>query len=116
MKTPFGQLAYQVFISDPVAFNDAERDPDGGRRMFQPISSTLVFGDTDAVLVDPPMTIDQTERVGEGVERSGQRSRVLQRHGRALPRPLESWCSLVLGRQSTVQVAPSGCACAPREP
>src|SRR5258705_12789684 len=41
--------------------------------MFQPISSTLLFGDRDAVLIDPPMTLDQTERVAQWIERSGKR-------------------------------------------
>ena len=41
--------------------------------MYQPISSTLVFGDIDAVLIDPPMTLDQTERVAQWIERSGKR-------------------------------------------
>jgi hypothetical protein len=52
MQTP-GQLSYQVFISDPIPFSDVEKAPNGDRRMFQPISSTLIFGDADAVLVDP---------------------------------------------------------------
>jgi glyoxylase-like metal-dependent hydrolase (beta-lactamase superfamily II) len=72
MATP-GQLSYQVFISDPIPFADTEKAPNGDRRMFQPIASTLIVGDTDAVLVDPPMTIDQTERVGNWVQGSGKR-------------------------------------------
>ncbi len=72
VRTP-GQLAYEVFISDPIPFNEVEKAPNGDPRMFQPISSTLIFGDTDAVLVDPPMTFDQTERVAQWIERRGKR-------------------------------------------
>lgn len=72
-----GKLSYQVFISDPVPFNVPDRAPNGDRRMFQPISSTLIAGATDAVLVDPPMTIAQTERVASWVEDSGKRLRYI---------------------------------------
>jgi glyoxylase-like metal-dependent hydrolase (beta-lactamase superfamily II) len=72
MATP-SKLSYEVFISDPIPFSDTDRAPNGDRRMFQPISSTLIVGATDAVLVDPPMTIAQTERVAAWVENSGKR-------------------------------------------
>ena len=63
-RTP-GTLAYEVFVSDPIPFDEAEKAPNGDHRMYQPISSTLIFGQTDAVLADPPMTRDQTERVAQ---------------------------------------------------
>lgn len=72
MSTP-SKLSYQVFISDPDPFSDVEKVPNGDRRVFQPLSSTLIFGDADAVLVDPPMTIDQTEQVAKWVEASAKR-------------------------------------------
>ena len=72
VRTP-GTLEYEVFVSDPIPFAGVEKAPNGDRRMYQPISSTLIFGDTDAVLVDPPMTLGQTERVAEWIERSGKR-------------------------------------------
>ena len=37
------------------------------------MASTLVLGENDAVLVDPPFTYDQIERVGDWIERSGKR-------------------------------------------
>src|SRR5258705_13738453 len=72
VTTP-GKLSYQVFISDPIPFSDTERAPNGDRRMFQPISSTLIVGATDAVLVDPPMTTAQTERVATWIQESAKR-------------------------------------------
>ncbi len=68
-----GDLSYEVFISEPIPFSDTDRAPNGDRRMFQPISSTLIVGAADAVLVDPPMTITQTDRVATWVEDSGKR-------------------------------------------
>ena len=72
-KSTSGTVSYQVFISEPVPFDTADTDPNGNRRLFSPISSTLIFGDTDAVLVDPPMTIEQTERVAQWIADSGKR-------------------------------------------
>jgi glyoxylase-like metal-dependent hydrolase (beta-lactamase superfamily II) len=72
MATP-SKLSYEVFISDPIPFSDTDKAPNGDRRMFQPISSTLIFGVRDAVLVDPPMTIEQTDRVAQWIEKSGKR-------------------------------------------
>jgi len=37
------------------------------------MSTTLISGATDAVLVDPPFTIELTRQVGDWVERSGKR-------------------------------------------
>src|SRR5262249_36931854 len=39
--------------------------------MFSPLSITFIYGKNDAVLVDPPLTIDQVNTVGDWVERSG---------------------------------------------
>jgi glyoxylase-like metal-dependent hydrolase (beta-lactamase superfamily II) len=41
--------------------------------LWSPMSATLISGATDAVLVDPPFTIEQTKRVGDWIERSGKR-------------------------------------------
>jgi glyoxylase-like metal-dependent hydrolase (beta-lactamase superfamily II) len=40
--------------------------------MWSPISTTLIYGQRDAVLVDAPMTIDQSARILEWVEASGK--------------------------------------------
>lgn len=47
-------LTYDVFVADPIAQNVTDRVPNGDRRMFSPLSVTLVHGARDAVLVDPP--------------------------------------------------------------
>src|SRR6476646_2953146 len=42
-------------------------------RSCRQLSSTLIFGEHDAVLVDPPFTRDQVQRVGDWVAHSGRR-------------------------------------------
>jgi glyoxylase-like metal-dependent hydrolase (beta-lactamase superfamily II) len=37
------------------------------------VSTTLIFGEKDAVLVDPPLTCAQTEQVADWVAKSGKR-------------------------------------------
>ncbi len=66
------KLSYDVFIADPVPQDVTDLVPNGDKRMFSPLSITLVSGDRDAVLVDPPMTIAQTAAVGDWVESTGK--------------------------------------------
>ncbi len=67
------QLSYEVFVSDgPVRAGD-QRMPNGDRLVWNPLASTLVFGEQDALLVDPPFTRAQIQQVGDWVERSGKR-------------------------------------------
>jgi glyoxylase-like metal-dependent hydrolase (beta-lactamase superfamily II) len=65
-------MQYQLHISDPIPFASSETAPNGERQMFQYIATTLISGERDAVLVDPPMTIDQTARVIDWIEASGK--------------------------------------------
>lgn len=58
MPTP-APLGHTVFVSDPV--------------LGLPLSSTLVFGDRDAVLVDVPITTAQAEHLAERVTATGKR-------------------------------------------
>jgi glyoxylase-like metal-dependent hydrolase (beta-lactamase superfamily II) len=67
------ELRYEVLVNDGVRRNRAERLPDGNPIVSSPLASTLIFGEHDAVLVDPPFTRDQVARVGDWIERSGKR-------------------------------------------
>jgi glyoxylase-like metal-dependent hydrolase (beta-lactamase superfamily II) len=67
------QLSYDVFVSDGPAGAGDERMPDGSPLAWSPLSSTLIFGAQDALLVDPPFTRTQIQAVGDWVERSGRR-------------------------------------------
>jgi glyoxylase-like metal-dependent hydrolase (beta-lactamase superfamily II) len=67
------ELRYEVLVSDGVARNRSQRLPDGNPIVSSPLASTLIFGERDAVLVDPPFTREQVQRVGDWVEHSGKR-------------------------------------------
>jgi len=67
------RLSYDVFVSDGPAMAGDEHLPDGSPVAWSPLSSTLVFGTQDALLVDPPFTLTQIQSVGDWVERSGKR-------------------------------------------
>jgi glyoxylase-like metal-dependent hydrolase (beta-lactamase superfamily II) len=71
--TPPTKLSYDVFVSDGPTRAGDERMPDGAPLVWSPLSSTLIFGAHDALLVDPPFTRTQVQNVGDWVERSGRR-------------------------------------------
>jgi glyoxylase-like metal-dependent hydrolase (beta-lactamase superfamily II) len=65
-------LSYDVFVADPIPQNVTELVPNGDKREFSPLSITLICGERDAVLVDPPLTSAQTAAVGDWVEATGK--------------------------------------------
>jgi glyoxylase-like metal-dependent hydrolase (beta-lactamase superfamily II) len=67
------ELHYEVLVHDGVRRNRPQRLPDGSPIVSSPLATTLIFGERDAVLVDPPFTREQVQRVGDWVERSGKR-------------------------------------------
>ncbi|MCW2660886.1 MAG: fold metallo-hydrolase [Mycobacterium sp.] len=75
-------LRYEVMVHDGVRRNRDQRLPDGSPIVSSPVSSTLIYGEHDAVLVDPPFTHDQIQRVGDWVEDSGRRlTHIYATHG-----------------------------------
>ncbi|MCX4409418.1 MBL fold metallo-hydrolase [Streptomyces sp. NBC_01764] len=64
---PQGQLTYEVFVAPGIPTTVTDLPPDLDRRMWSPISSTLIYGERDAVLVDPLMTISQADALIEWV-------------------------------------------------
>jgi len=66
-------LSYEVLVSDGVPRKIDLRLPNGEAIVSSPISSTLIYGERDAVLVDPPLTLGQITQVADGVARSGKR-------------------------------------------
>ena len=66
------ELLYEVLVNDGLRRNREQRLPDGSPIISSPVSSTLIYGDHDAVLVDPPFTYDQVRRVGDWIEASGK--------------------------------------------
>ncbi|WP_028803965.1 MBL fold metallo-hydrolase [Streptomyces sp. 142MFCol3.1] len=75
-------LAYDVFVADPIAQNVSELVPNGDRRMFSPLAVTLIHGERDAILIDPPLTSAQAEAVGDWVELTGKNlTHIFATHG-----------------------------------
>jgi glyoxylase-like metal-dependent hydrolase (beta-lactamase superfamily II) len=66
------ELNYEVLVNDGVRRQREQRLPDGSPLISSPIASTLIYGERDAVLVDPPFTYEQVQRVGDWIERSGK--------------------------------------------
>ncbi|MEV0672437.1 MBL fold metallo-hydrolase [Mycobacterium sp. NPDC050441] len=66
-------LQHRVFVTGQIPQSGRGPLPDGSRRMWSPIASTLITGSRDAILVDPPLTIRQAAEVGDWIEASGRR-------------------------------------------
>jgi glyoxylase-like metal-dependent hydrolase (beta-lactamase superfamily II) len=66
------ELYYEVFVSDGITRQRQQRLPDGGPIVSSPVAATLIAGERDAVLVDPPFTHEQIRQVGEWIEHSGK--------------------------------------------
>ncbi|MGW1159515.1 MBL fold metallo-hydrolase [Streptomyces sp. NPDC002513] len=76
------ELRYEVLVSDGVRRQRSMRLPDGGPIVSSPLASTLILGETDAVLVDPPFTFGQVRAVGDWIEHSGRRlAHIYATHG-----------------------------------
>ena len=81
MSTP-NALAYDVFVADPAPQDIPEPLPNGEPHVFQPLAVTLIHGERDAVLVDPPLTEQQATAVGDWIAATGKRlTHILVTHG-----------------------------------
>ncbi|QRP45764.1 MBL fold metallo-hydrolase [Amycolatopsis sp. FDAARGOS 1241] len=65
-------LQYRVFISAPLPIH-ALPPAAGTQPQWSPLSHTLVFGPTEAALVDPPLTLAQARSLADWVEAFGKR-------------------------------------------
>ena len=68
-------LQYKLFVTNQIPQSGRGPLPDGSTRMWSPITSTLIMGTHDALLVDPPMTNTQAADVGDWIEASGRQLR-----------------------------------------
>jgi glyoxylase-like metal-dependent hydrolase (beta-lactamase superfamily II) len=68
-------LQYKAFVTEQIPQSGRGPLPDGSTRMWSPITSTLILGERDAVLVDPPLTNTQAAEVGDWIESSGRKLR-----------------------------------------
>ncbi|WP_205017968.1 MBL fold metallo-hydrolase [Pseudomonas arsenicoxydans] len=70
--SPPSTLSYEVLVTDGVTRASDKHLPNGDRIVSSPITSTLIFGKTDAVLIDPPMSREQTQKVSDWIAQSGK--------------------------------------------
>ena len=55
-----------MYVAPPIPFKAKRPSPDGD--LWSPIPSTLIYGDAEAVLVDTPITIAQTNALADWIE------------------------------------------------
>jgi glyoxylase-like metal-dependent hydrolase (beta-lactamase superfamily II) len=67
------KLSYQVHVSPSALRAGEQRMPNGDPLYWNPLSTTLIAGERDAVLVDPPFLSEHIGAVGDWVEQSGKR-------------------------------------------
>ncbi len=65
-------LHHHTFVTAQIPQSARGPLPDGSSRMWSPITSTLITGTHDAVLVDPPLTSAQADDVGDWISASGR--------------------------------------------
>ena len=58
------KLSYDVHVAPGIPTAIPDLPPDLDRRWWSPITSTLISGESDAVLVDPLMTVEQARQPG----------------------------------------------------
>jgi glyoxylase-like metal-dependent hydrolase (beta-lactamase superfamily II) len=68
-------LQHKIFVAGQIPQSGRGLLPDGSTRMWSPITSTLIMGRDDAVLVDPPLTKTQAAEVGDWIVASGRQLR-----------------------------------------
>jgi glyoxylase-like metal-dependent hydrolase (beta-lactamase superfamily II) len=67
-----GSLKWKVFVTPGAPTVSDDLPPGETVRMWSPISSTLIYGERDAVLVDTPTTVQQGLALADWVEASGK--------------------------------------------
>ena len=65
-------LSWKVFVTPGIPIVISDLPPGQERRLWSPISSTLISGKRDAVLVDTFVTVDQNRALVDWVEASGK--------------------------------------------
>jgi len=65
-------LTFDTIVTDGSIRARGQRLPTGELIVSSPVTSTLIMGERDAVLVDPPLTLGQTAQVIERVVASGK--------------------------------------------
>src|ERR1700731_4688371 len=65
-------LSWDVFLAPSIPAITSDLPPGEKRRPWPPISSTVISGERDAVLVDTPITVEQAQALANWVAASGK--------------------------------------------
>jgi glyoxylase-like metal-dependent hydrolase (beta-lactamase superfamily II) len=65
-------LGYEIFVAESIPQNTTQLLPNGDRPVWSPLSTTMIQGQSDAVLVDPPFTREQAHAVSDWVRASNK--------------------------------------------
>jgi glyoxylase-like metal-dependent hydrolase (beta-lactamase superfamily II) len=66
------KLGYSVYVAPSKQAVSDDLPPGEARRLWSPTASTLIYGERDAVLVDPLMTIAESRDLAEWVAATGK--------------------------------------------
>src|ERR1700720_4034134 len=66
-----GLLRWDVFLTPSIPTITSDLPPGEKQRPWPPISSTLIYGERDAVLVDAPITVEQSRALANWIAARG---------------------------------------------
>src|SRR6266446_2616567 len=66
------RLQWEVFVSAQIPVVTSDLPPGASEMKWSPISSTLISGKRDAVLVDTAITVDQNQKLADWIAGSGK--------------------------------------------
>jgi len=66
------RLQWDVFISSQIPAISNDLPPGASEMKWSPISSTLISGESDAVLVDTAITVEQNEKIVDWIVNTGK--------------------------------------------
>jgi glyoxylase-like metal-dependent hydrolase (beta-lactamase superfamily II) len=66
------RLRWEVFVSTRIPVVTSDLPPGASEMKWSPISSTLISGERDAVLVDTAITVDQNQKLVDWIAHSGK--------------------------------------------
>jgi glyoxylase-like metal-dependent hydrolase (beta-lactamase superfamily II) len=79
---PPTKLRYETLVTDGLPRASGAKLPNGDQIFSSPTTSILIYGNTDALLVDPPMSIKQTQQVIDWIAHSGKQLKyIYSTHG-----------------------------------
>ena len=68
LRTRDNRLNWDVFVTPGIPVVTSDLPPETKQAMWSPISSTLIYGKRDAVLVDAFITVAQADAPADWVE------------------------------------------------